>query len=113
MVYLSLIIIKLVTPELAHHESQHLCSSGALPCHRTVRPGPLQSSCSKKLRSERGVTCTRVPHESREQNLIGVKGRTVPQQRTSVGRGAFSSKCLKPAFNPSQSFMDTDQCHLS
>lgn len=66
MVYLSLIIIKLVTLELARHESQHLCSSGALPYHCTARPGPLQSLCSKKLRSKRGVTYTWMPHEGRD-----------------------------------------------
>jgi len=66
VVYLSLIIIKLVTPELARHESQHLCSSRAPPPQHIERPGPLQSLCSEKLRSERGVTYTWMLREGRD-----------------------------------------------
>lgn len=43
MVYLSLIIIKLVTLELARRESQHLCCCGALPPHHMAGPGPLSA----------------------------------------------------------------------
>lgn len=69
--YLSLVIIKLVTPELAHHETQHWCSKGALPPCRTARPGPLQSPRSEKPRSERGGTCTGCCAREGIQDLLG------------------------------------------